>query len=190
MNVFVANIIKNKLADLPYFDKKAGLVQTITKEDATSGDKVSLLRYPVKVDVSEESSMDPMIPDENIKGMFYLEDGGMRNEGGNDWVSELTLVCWICPKKISKDVNAVSINALADISSRLKPFINEEPISRLKINIVSIPVRDASIFSKYTYRETDTQYLMPPYDFFALKLKCSFRLNGACLTPLKEPEEC
>ncbi|WP_437918585.1 hypothetical protein [Sphingobacterium sp. LRF_L2] len=187
MNVLIAKIIKDRLSTLPYFDRVAGLVQTITKEANDTG---KIVKFPVEVNVGELKALDAMVPDDQIKGLFYLEDGGIKSDGNNDWTSDLTLVCWFCPKKIAKEVDAVSANALADITGALKSFINESPVSRLKVNVASIPARDAAIFSKYNYSETQTQYLMPPYDFFALKLKCSFRLNSDCLEPLTEPEIC
>lgn len=189
MNIYVAKVIKDLLSDLPYFDRASGLVQTITKEDSSKG-RGANIRFPVEVDVAELYNMVPMIPDDSIKGMFYIEDGGAKSEGNNDWTSDLTLVCWFCPKKIAANVHAVSANALADIASKFRGHINSEPLTRLKINIVSMPVRDVSIFSKYSYSETQTQFLMPPYDFFAIKLKCSYRLSPNCIEPLEDPELC
>ncbi len=190
MNVLVAKVIRDILSDLPYFDKRSGLVQTIAKEDRGPEGKGRVIRFPVEVDVAELTHMVPMVPDDSIKGMFYIEDGGAKSEGNNDWTSDLTLVCWFCPKKIASNVHAVGANALADITALFRKHYNEAPISRLKINVASIPIRDAAIFSKYNYSETQTQYLMPPYDFFALKLKCSYRLSADCLEPLNEPGIC
>lgn len=187
MNILIAKIIKDRLSVLPYFDRASGLVQTITKEADGKG---KLTKFPVEVNVGELKSLDAMIPDDQIKGMFYLEDGGIKSDGNSDWTSDLTLVCWFCPKKIAKEVDAVSANALADITATFRSFINASPVSRLKVNIVSIPARDVAIFNKYTYSETQTQYLMPPYDFFALKLKCTYRLNNNCIEPLTAPELC
>lgn len=192
MNVLIAKIIKDRLSDLPYFDKTAGLVQTITKEDSEdSGAKNRILRFPVEVDLAEEKNLIPMIPDSDIKGMFYVEDGGVKAEGTNDYTSDLTLVCWLNPKKISNNVEAVSASAISDIVSVLcKGYFNDAPASRARFTAVSIPVRDAAIFSKYNYSEVQTQYLMPPFDFFAIKFKVSYRLTKSCLTELTPAEPC
>lgn len=189
MNVLVAKIIKDLLSPLPYFDLAAGLVQVITKSESSENKSVTK-RFPMEVDVSEEANSNALYPREDINGMFFLEDGGAKSEGQNDWTSDLTLVCWFCPKKIASNPEAVAANALADISDTFKTFQNSSPVSRLKINIVSMPQRDAAIFSKYTFDEGQTQFLMPPFDFFALKLKCSYRLNPNCLTPLNPPSPC
>ncbi|WP_313515647.1 hypothetical protein [Sphingobacterium sp.] len=189
MNVLIGKIIKDLLSGLPYFDKAAGLVQTISRNDI-SDTKPSLKRFPVEVDVSEESNLNALYPHEDFKGMFYLEDGGVKSEGNNDWTSDLTLVCWFNPKKIASNPEAVSANAVAEISNMFKSFYNNSSISRLKVNIVSLPIRDVNIFAKYTYDETQTQFIMPPYDFFSMKLKCSFRLNPTCLEPLIPSQPC
>lgn len=188
MNVLIAGIIKQQLLSLPYFDRGAGLVQTITKEDSslTTG---KILRFPVEVNLLEKNLV-PCIPDDGIKGMFYLEDGGTKPNDINDFTSDLTLVCWLNPKKISADVDSVSVNAIADILNALKPYLNEAPITKLKITPTSIPIRSADIFAKYSYSETETQFLMPPFDFFAIKLKASFRLAKSCLNPLTPAEPC
>ncbi|GGH24653.1 hypothetical protein FAZ19_16270 [Sphingobacterium alkalisoli] len=190
MNLYVAKVLKMLLTDLPYFDRPAGLVQTITKEDSSGSGKTKVIRFPIEVDVTQEKESVPMIPDDRIKGMFYIEDGGSKHDGGNDWTSDLTLVCWFCPKKISANVEAVSVNAMADIMYLCKKFYNDAPITKLKFNVVSSPVRSASIFSQYVYPEVNTQYLMPPYDFFALKIKASFRLSDSCIEPLTDPDIC
>ncbi|WP_343320201.1 hypothetical protein [Sphingobacterium multivorum] len=189
MNVLIGKIIKDLLSPLPYFDTPAGLVQVIKKSDI-SDSKGTPKKFPVEVDVSEENNLKALYPTDKMKGMFFVEDMGAKAEGNNDWTSDLILVCWFCPKKISSNPESVSAHAVADITSIFKPFHNEGPISRLKINLVSIPQRDASIFSKYSFDELKTQFLMPPFDFFALKLKCSYRLNPNCLTPLNPPSPC
>lgn len=188
MNVIIAAIIKDLLVPLPYFDRAAGLVQTIQSED-NSESKGRTIKFPVEVDLSGGNLM-AMVPDDSIKGMFYVEDGGIRPEGGEDYSSDLTIVCWLNPKKISAMVDAVSVNAMADIISALKANINEAPVTRLRFSVTGIPVRSADIFAKYNYQESDTQYLMPPYDFFALKVRASFRLSKSCLTPLNPPTPC
>lgn len=189
MNVLIAKIIKDLLSPLPYFDLAAGLVQVIIKPDSSENKSVNK-RIPIEVDVSEEKTSNALYPRDDIKGMFFIEDGGAKSEGNSDWTSDLTLVCWFCPKKIASNPDAVAANALADISEAFKTFHNSSPVSRLKVNIVNIPKRDAGIFSKYTFDEKQTQFLMPPFDFFALKLKCAYRLNPNCLTPLNPPIPC
>ncbi|WP_313418829.1 hypothetical protein [Sphingobacterium multivorum] len=189
MNVLIGKIIKDLVSPLPYFDIGAGLVQVIKKSDI-SDIKGVFKKFPVEVNVTEENNLLALYPDEHLKGLFFVEDMGARSDGNNDWTSDLTLVCWFCPKKISSNADAVSAHALADITNLFKPFYNVGPISRLKINVVSIPQRESGIFSKYTFDEAQTQYLMPPFDFFALKLKCSYRLSPNCLTPLNPPASC
>lgn len=190
MNVLIGAFIKQLLTPLPYFDLGSGLVQTISKEDSFQGGKSKQVRFPIEVDVAEENKSVALVPDDKIKGLFYIEDGGAKHEGNNDWTSDLTLVCWLCPKKVASNVDAVTANALADIMAKFKPFHNVGPITKLKLNVVSSSVRSASIFNMYSYLETHTQYLMPPYDFFALKIKASYRLSNSCIELLNTPESC
>lgn len=191
MNVLLGNIIKRKLSELPYFDRAVGLVQTITKEDSANGGKSNTLKFPIEVNVAELKNSTPLLPDDSTTGMFYVEDGGIKGEGGNDYTSDLTLVCWFSPGKIASNIEAVSANIMADISEALfKGHFNEGPLTRLRFTPVSVPARDASIFSKYSYSEVQTQFLMPPYDFFAIRIKAGYRLSKSCLTPLISSSSC
>ena len=38
--------------------------------------------------------------------------------------------------------------------------------------------------SRYTYDETVTQFLRPPFEFFALGLQLKYSINESCVEPL------
>jgi len=50
---------------------------------------------------------------------------------------------------------------------------------RIKVN--QELVKSAAIFSKYSYDEAVTQYLMYPFDYFALDITTDFLINKSCI---------
>src|SRR5688500_11718175 len=61
---------------------------------------------------------------------------------------------------------------------------NDGVFSRLSVTVSKILPQDRNIFAKYTYKETDVQYLLPPYEFWAVDLKVKFSIPYACLGQL------
>jgi hypothetical protein len=58
------------------------------------------------------------------------------------------------------------------------------------IEIVSVEPKTAAIFKPATFDEVETQYLMPPFDCFSIKIKISYRDVFACAeTPILSLKE-
>lgn len=206
MNQAIASIIKGRIEDLDFVDKIAGLVATqyMTMTDA-DGSKVTK-SYPVACCVTADNCIagdyDELTPDSRYKSVIYFEDGGIsfvRYEGNfKHYISRLRLVCWLNVKMIlGDDCDAsqctYSSHAVADIIRHLPEFpVNFAPFVRVYSEVANQVVRSNSIFSAYTYNEKQVQYLMSPYDYFALDIETSFAI---CLpgrdvyTPCGETED-
>lgn len=70
-----------------------------------------------------------------------------------------------------------STNIIIEIIRALPDFpINYAPFMQVKFDVLNQLVRSNSIFSQYTYNEKQTQYLMSPYDYFALDIETTFSI--------------
>jgi len=195
MNQTVANMIKEIIEDLSFVDKIAGLVSTqymnITNE---SGVKVQK-SYPVACDVTaedcKEGAYNDLAPDSKYKTVIYFEDEGLsfkeRKGKFSCYTSNLKLVCWInvallygelCPDGVPCTASAAIIRqilcALPEHPVLISPYSNFYPV------VTSQDIRSNSIFSKYTYNETQTQFLMYPFDYFALNIQTNFCVCMDC----------
>lgn len=194
MNQTIAGLLKYYIEDLNFVDKIAGLVQTVylnvTNEDGIKVQK----SFPVSCNFTAEDCKNglynDLAPDSKYKTVIYFEDGGItfnKREGNIAcYISSLKLVCWInvamlqadwcgggIPCTIGADIIKMILCALPPHPVNITPFIQFYPV------IISEDIRNNSIFSKYTYNELQTQYLLYPYDFFALNIRTDFCLCTA-----------
>lgn len=202
MNQAIADIIKTKIADLDFVDKIAGLVQTVYM-DVTDENNVRVPKsYPVACCTTAEDckqgAYNDLTPDSKYKTVIYFEDGGVsfeRTTSTHKWYrSNLRLVCWINVAKLKEQTCytnltcTVSAHLIADIIRHLPSFPeNISPFDQVFIEVTNQAIRSNSIFSAYTYNEKQTQYLLSPYDFFALDIQTDFAL---CLTGTSVYEGC
>lgn len=186
MNKELSLILLSKLKEAPYLDRTSGLVQVINRVIDTGDGAFINKRIPVAADCSGIQA--DMIPDSRYKGMLYFEDGGVaapiKARNGWQYTSKLRLVCWLNTQLITGDDSTLlSARVITDIATRLSgnPF-SSAPFSRIAVSISNIPVQDAAIFNKYDYSEAETQYLMPPYEYFALDLSVTYTIAGSCVS--------
>jgi hypothetical protein len=194
MNEKIANILKGKIEDLVFVDKIAGLVRPIfvnvLNESNTKVQKV----YPISCDVTLneciEGRYQDLIPESKYKSIIYFEDNGTSMQYvDKNWVkfnSRLTLVCWMNIKKLGDCLNCTtSTSVLLSILAAFPEFpfndVSYGPIRDVRITSFSEAVKSNSIFSKYTYDEKITQYLLYPFDFFALNMQVEYRVNLECV---------
>jgi len=65
--------------------------------------------------------------------------------------------------------------------------------TKLNVTVTAIPVQDNRIFSKYDYSEKETQYLMSPFEYFAIDLSVNYSIPAACgndITVTETPATC
>lgn len=186
MNQAIANIIKGSIEDLDFVDKIAGLVSTqyMTIEGVTKSYPVACC---VTADDCKTGAYNDLTPNNQYKTVLYFEDGGvsvLETTGRfKKMRSRLRLVCWINVAKIYGDACATdlpctaSTNIIIEIIRALPEFpVNYAPFMQVKFDIVNQLVRSNSIFSQYTYNEKQSQYLMSPYDYFALDIETTFSI--------------
>lgn len=190
MNKQIALLLLSKLSDATYLDRTSGLVQVVRKYFESEEGFKTEKRFPYSHSATfqELATMDKaMIPNSKYKSCLYFEDRGIDSSGmirGNvQYTSRLRLVCWLNMQIINGLYEpAATSKIMADIIFRLLEIqnLNEDPFSRVTVKLTSIAEQSQDIFSAYDYAETQSQYLMPPFDFFAIDFLVSFSMSNTC----------
>lgn len=197
----LANVLKGKLITLAFADAVAGLTQVLTTEELTPDNSTTVIkRRPVSYDVyfkgnlaaSCEGKEVALIPSAEWKSIIYFEDYGIAatgtQRGFTGFDSSLRLIAWLDKSKFVAD------NYSPEIAGRCQAAIiqrlahkNPENISlftRLTINVARIPPQDPALFGRYTYEETEKQYLRPPFEFFGIDFSCKYLVSNKCLSEI------
>lgn len=188
MNKELGNYMMSILQDLPFADVVGGLVQTLENND-TSGEKTIKKKMPVSLYHNQDNedecrtsiSQREFVPDSSKKSIMYIEDGGAvpvsMEGGGMRFKSNLVVVAWLNKKKLvdnySSLISAPCIYLVLDAFMGKNP-VNYQGLTRIEFKQGRILPQDNRLFSKYTYDEKETQYLMPPFEYFGIELTAEY----------------
>lgn len=205
MNKEIASILKGRLlanGGLPFVDSISGLAQRVTYKEVNADENQVTKSMPVSYDNStaQGCSTTPekaLIPDSSKRGLLYFEDNGAvfvdRLAGGAfKFRSSLTLVCWMNKARlVGESYSEITSYCLATILSKLgiSQITNSGNFERIVVTPGRVLPQDASVFARYTYDETTTQYLRPPFEFFAMGLEVEFAIHPQCITGVEFKEE-
>lgn len=205
MNKEITKILKNRLevgGGLEFIDVYSGLVQTVTRKVEDENGNPKTQRFPVSYDTNlvdcGKSPEKALTPDSLKRGLIYFEEsspitvGRRLSSGFTEYRSNLLLVAWINRKKTTGDVySEITKTAIERTLSKLnEPAPGETGFKNIRITAQSIR-QDATVFSKYTYDEEVSQYLRPPFEFFAVSLSVSFYSKSICAPELTiNPNNC
>lgn len=206
MNRAIANYLKQLIAERHYADIVAGIVMPVK---VTKNNKV--LTYAIDCGVIGTSCKDGdlgvIMPDAKKRSIFYFEDTvppEVVNVEGmyTSMRCTITLVGWLNLAKLGLDPSdgcggcSWSYRIYTDI-------LNQLPVARVNIGgtcpLTNVDIqfrrqvaRTSDVFGRYTFGEEHRQFRVLPYDFFAIELLCSWRVNSKCLgvIPENEPFEC
>ena len=192
MNKELAHELRLMLNDIKIFSKIAGIAQPVivTQPSATDKtiDKVIPVTYDHNVRDCESQEID-LVPNSTERGILYFEDLGTKNtsqmQGGYiDFQSRLNLVGWLNKSLITgNQYDEITGKVIVLILSKLKVAnpINVGIFKKLSVKIDQIAEQSANIFKRYTYDEKATQFLRPPYEYFAITLICNFSILPSCI---------
>jgi len=202
MNNKIANIIVDYIKDLTWIDKLAGLTQ-VAKVNQTSGDGTVEKRYPVSCqmsvdDLCVDGCYEELAPNSKYMSVVYFEDNGFtfNRQAGNRlyYESNLKLVAWLNYARLTRVMGVgcgATGNYIIDIIKALPAFpVNVADLMGVSIRVTSQAIRSDDIFSKYTFNQTATQFLMLPFDFFSLEIRTSFYLIPECVNETTGCVEC
>lgn len=193
MTIEIGDIIKGYLQSLSFIDKLAGVVKVLNKVDVDQNGKTITKRFPVacNVDFSTCNTSDKykdLIPDSSLGCIVFLEDLGVRfigNKGNKQgWKASYRLVGWVNNSKLGTDNCSVTGQIIASVINKfpIVPF-NNGIYQSVVINVIGQdPKTGNDPFSKYSFDESKTQYLMYPFDYFSLIIDVNFDIDKRCLT--------
>ena len=193
MNIAIANSIRDDLKSLEWIETISGLVRAYnTTERVVIENRPMIIRksLPVSCDISHETCHNrynfDLMPDAKKRSIIYFEDGGVQFQGSDGrhrhWQSSLTLVCWVNMEKFEFSGCSISPLLIGSIMENIdtKLFnLPDDGIVGVQLNVIGESPKSAAIFSKWSYREEQDQYLLYPYDYFALNIQSNFRTAGS-----------
>ncbi len=201
MNVEVANIIKGLLQPFEvggsgtnqFIDKLAGLVTAISINEKNETDGTITKTFPISCSTTFEEcnksgAYKDLMPNSRYGCMVYLEEEGGVNlvsedRYGRKYSASFLLVGWVNQKKLGTDecsITGAVVNTIINAIS-IKPF-NSGIYNSVQIEVNGQNPKSQNPFSKYTYDQNSTQFLMAPYDYFSLKVDVNFVVNPNCIT--------
>jgi hypothetical protein len=186
MNSKIANIIVSYLTPLAWVDKIAGMTQIAQMKQ---GEVVK--RFPVSCDMSAddcvEGCYDELMPSSKRRSVLFFEDGSFtfsRQQGNRIYYeSRLRLVCWLNYKLIDGGCGSSGDYIISILKALPAMPQNVGDLLALSVTVQSQVPRSPAIFSKYTFDELHSQYLMIPYDYFALEIITRFHIVTECIEP-------
>lgn len=184
MNALIALLLKDRISQFTYVDRLAGMVRAVTKERAGAS-----ITIPVDIGVDDpwacgDSEITDMVPNDAYKCIVYFEDRGLRRvqnrTRGISFESRLRLVCWVNTAKFSNDnyaADRIMEEFVADLNTGV---YNDGPFIGLRHTTESVPERGKALFSAYTYPDSARQYLLFPFDAFAIDIVTTMRIRPGC----------
>lgn len=199
MNKEITKILKNRLetgGGLEFIDVYSGLVQTVSRRIEDENGNPKSQRFPVSYDnnlgtACGKSPEKALIPDSKKKGLIYFEETGaisvgrLTSSGFTQYRSNLTMVVWLNKKKITGETySEITKTAVERLLSKLSTAISGE-VGFINIKVKAETInQNPQIFGKYTYDEEVTQYLRPPFEYFAVGLSVSYFSKNVCAPEL------
>jgi len=197
MNALIANYFLERVNTLEWVGEDVGgLVRPMTRRVPILNEpgKFIVQRFPVACDVTwtdcegNEEILRMYTPDSSKRVVLYFEDMGLKEvKDGNkiSYRSMIRLVCWMNTEKFRNAGCALDFYAINAIRSTFenRPVNYQEFVQSLRVVNISIPKKGPELFAQYTYNEY-MQYLMHPFDYFAMDIESEFSVNTTCVPEL------
>jgi hypothetical protein len=208
MNVEIGNIIKDLLTPFvvggsgsnQFIDKLAGVVKVISRQERNENEGTIIKYFPISCqttleDCSAPGKLSELIPNSKYGCIVYLEeDGGVEKIAEFNSVKQYKvsylLVGWLNQKKLgdlSCSITGSVVNTIIGALS-VKPF-NNGIYQTIQIDVKGQNPKSINPFSKYSYDEENTKYLMHPFDYFSLKIDVTVNVNLKCIEPFQKNTE-
>jgi hypothetical protein len=193
LNSAIANLLKTLVEGLAVSDKVAGLVRAIPYT-VREGNRTVVKYFPLGCDVTDpeactEQEVRDLVPDGSKRSIIYFEDMGWSRQkphppGAYRYTSRLRMVVWMNTKLIG-DQCTIADSVQQDLIDAIEvERYNADPFQQIQHRAYSAPPVSNAIFSKYTYNESERQFLTWPYSYFAIDIETTFILPIGCKIPV------
>ena len=198
-------LLRDKIQALNWVERFGGLTQVVSYETFDQDNRRIEKTIPISCLANSKdcNTLDQfyqnLIPDSSKKSVLYFEPlQGFRDNGainGNqyfrNYTAQVRLVGWVNSKRLglSDDclLSAKLIRSLFPILlSEFKSLTGVLEGAKLRFRNPNVVVKNPNIFSSYTY-DIDTQFLINPYDYFAIDIDVVLDLNAGCEYALELP---
>ena len=197
----IYSIINNLL---PYFttlnfaDRVAGICYPVELPILSENNETIIKRFPV-IENSNKNQCDgndyiSLIPDDSLKSLIYHELISDIVDEDNDSYQQHTatvrLVAWFNLRNINSALT--NCEQLLQLINNKIPFIIADTGAAYRITCETTDkrIRDKSIFSQWSYEESEKQYLIYPFDFGHITMRISYRLNKCADDIVINPNSC
>lgn len=184
MNASIAELLKLRIQQFSYVEKLGGLVRAITLQ--RQGQNITI---PIgsgvedPLECGDEQLLD-LVPDERYRCIVFFEDRGLvpvtSRTRGQSWTSNLRLVCWVNTSLLGGDVNAGDAIMQQFLGAIQSGPYNIDPFVGVRHKLSGVATKGPSLFSTYTFPEGVRQYLLYPFDAFAIDIATDFRIRPGC----------
>lgn len=179
----IAELIKSEISSLVWIDKLGGVVKP-GRVKVAGEDKIFPIYINDSADPCNASVYLDFVPDSKKMSVVYFEDQGIEvvNSGCTftDCTASLKLICWANLVRINADYTdaiPLKLDLIKNIPARLP---NTDWVTKILATFAGEDIKSPAIFGNYTYDETMTQYLIYPYDYFALNYTVKFSFVNSC----------
>lgn len=185
MNALLALLLKDRISAFTYVDRLAGLVRAVSREQA-GGETITI---PVAIGVDDplacgDSLVLDLVPDERYACMVYFEDKGCRTvqtrTRGTSFECRMRMVCWVNTARFNGDPYAGDRILQQFVGAIPSSVYNDGPFIGVRHSIEAVPERGKGLFSLYTYPSEARQYLLYPFDAFAIDILTVLRIKPGC----------
>ena len=184
MNASIAELLKLRIQQFSYVEKLGGLVRAVTFQ--RQGQNITI---PIgsgvedPLECGDEQLLD-LVPDERYRCIVFFEDRGLvpvtSRTRGQSWTSNLRLVCWVNTSLLGGDVNAGDAIMQQFLGAIQSGPYNIDPFVGVRHKLAGVATKGPSLFSAYTFPEGVRQYLLYPFDAFAIDIATEFRVRPGC----------
>lgn len=179
----IAELIKTEISTLEWVERIGGVVKS-ARINIAGEEKIFPIDFKSLADPCDSSVYLDFVPDSSKMSIIYFEDQGLEvvNSGCSftDCTASLRLVCWANLERINADYTdaiTLKLDLIKNIPARLP---NTDWVTKIFASFTSEETKTPAIFGAYTYDESMTQYLIYPYDYFALNYNVKFSFAGSC----------
>lgn len=185
-----ANLMAERLRELQFIETVCGLAVPQKTNDAGT---VRTLPACEPLTGNERTWL---VPESEKSSIAYFEMISNRagdvlaSDRGGIYDAVLRCVVWLNNDRLSPKMAAPS--AMSQVLNKLQGRYGDfPPISDLRVWALNEPIRSVdAIFGKWTYNESELQYLMPPFAWFAFDFQLSFVVQTFCPAPVTVKEPC
>ncbi len=190
LHKIVDNLITN--FSFSFQDTVAGIAQPV-KKNIAKVQKTFPVYYKDVLEACETDNLQQLVPDGTKKSIIYFEVINQPtvttpHKEFNEFTATIRLVCWVNYKKIADihDPSTIVANILDGFPQQLAKI---DFIAGIRFSFLN-QVDKSILFTPYTYKEAETQFMTYPYDAFGLDFEVLFRIGRGCSEEIIIAEQC